>query len=316
MSIANEIIINNPDKYETVINSRILGKQLQMKLNQYAALQRQYDTILQKENNNRKHGDGSWIDLQNRNYQKGMVSNPEESTDDWKFLGKSNDIGDCKLKAVEDKKTTFSSIVYYPSDFGNDWNKSCFGGIKGKNVNSSFQPKTITSTPPNGTTRLGGEEGEQILKEMNVLQKDIQKISKKITIMNTGLKKTAGLLTNETDRQSIELENIMDRLKNDRIEINKLINEPDHTAAEEDSYMRQTSSYSTYGLWVLQVVLLLFIVFYIFSRETSDISIYIYLFIGIWFIILGKQVYGPAKTYISDVWKYISYYLVIPWFIV
>ena len=44
MTITNEIINSNPDKYETVIQSRILDKQLQMKLNQYTALQRQYDT--------------------------------------------------------------------------------------------------------------------------------------------------------------------------------------------------------------------------------------------------------------------------------
>jgi hypothetical protein len=316
MTITNEIINSNPDKYETVIQSRILDKQLQMKLNQYTALQRQYDTILQTQNNNRKHGSDSWMDLQNVNYQKGMVSNPIESTGDWIFLGKSNDIDDCKLKAVKDKKTTFSSIVYYPSDFGNDWNKSCFGGIKGKPINSSYQPKTITSIPPNGTTRMGGEEGEKILKEMKILQDEIKKLSKKITNANTGLKKATQLLKGLVSTPDNELENILDRLKNDRIEINKLINEPDHTASEEDSYTRQLSSYSTYGLWVLQVVLLLFIIFYIFSRDTSDISIYIYIFIGIWFIILGKHVYGPVKTYMSDIWKYISYYLVIPWFIV
>jgi len=54
MSITNELIQDNPDKYETLLESRILGKQLQMKLNQYKAIQNQYDTLLQYENNNRK----------------------------------------------------------------------------------------------------------------------------------------------------------------------------------------------------------------------------------------------------------------------
>ena len=60
MSVTEEIIQNKPDKYETVLKSRILGKTLQMKLNEYNALQNQYDTILQAENNNRKRGGGGW----------------------------------------------------------------------------------------------------------------------------------------------------------------------------------------------------------------------------------------------------------------
>jgi hypothetical protein len=55
---------------------------------------------------------GYWLDLKNENYQTGMVSRPTESTDDWKYLGKTNNLEDCKLKAVEDNKTAYSSIVY------------------------------------------------------------------------------------------------------------------------------------------------------------------------------------------------------------
>ena len=42
MTITNEIINSNPDKYETVIQSRILDKQLQMKLNQYSLSKAKY----------------------------------------------------------------------------------------------------------------------------------------------------------------------------------------------------------------------------------------------------------------------------------
>ena len=217
MSIAEQVIQDNPDKYESVLKARILGRQLQLKLNQYNALQSQYDTLLQYENNNHNQaaardavcksrnpgtaivkdvktkcrecgcdyalGSTGWIDfcnasnaestccgtnnttvtfyttsfqdwtdIPNTSYQYGMVPNSTASTDDWKFLGKTDNLTNCKLKAVEDKNTAFSSVVYYPSDFGDSWNKSCFGGVKGGNINPQPEPKTITSLAPNGTT--------------------------------------------------------------------------------------------------------------------------------------------------------------------
>ena len=329
MSIANEIINNNPDKYETVLQSRILGKQLQMKLNQYNAYQRQYHDLLYEQNNNRDKGTGlsddwfvvngswkqlggSWTDLQNKNYLFGMVSSPTGNTDDWKFLGKTDTLDECKLKSTQNKDNVFSSVVYYPSDFGNDWNKSCFGGVKGKNTNARDVTNTITSLAPYGSTSLGGDSGEIILRKMKTLQDEIKKLSKKVSKDKTRIKQTDELLKNEDISEVIDIENILKRMKNDRIEINKLVKEPDNTAAEEDSYIRQISSYTTYGFWLLQVVILLGMIFYIYSRHTNDISLYVYLFIAIWIFILGKKMYGPTKTFITDTWKDITYYLVIP----
>ena len=39
MSFVENIIQDNPNKYESLIESRILAKQLDMKINQYNALQ-------------------------------------------------------------------------------------------------------------------------------------------------------------------------------------------------------------------------------------------------------------------------------------
>ena len=241
-----------------------------------------------------------------------MVSNPDESTDDWKFLGKTDNLNDCKLKSIEDKDTVFSSIVYYPSDFGNDWNKSCFGGIKSKMTTQNYQPKTITSVPPNGSTRLGGKEGEILLKRMKRLQDEIRKLSKKVNSDNDGINQSSAMLKDSTSLQTNNLENILERLKKDRFEINKLINEPNYSAKEEDSYLRQTSSYTSYSLWILQVLMLLFTVSYFYSRQSNDIPFYIYLFLSIWIYILGKRIYGPVLSFFSVMWYYISYYLVNP----
>jgi len=306
MSINNKITEDNTDKYETLLNSRILGKTLQMKLNQYDALQRQYNTLLSNMNNNGNQERGVWLDLQNENYQTGMVSSPTGSTDSWKFLGKTDTLTNCKLNAIQDKKAVFSSIVYYPSNFGNSWNKSCFGGVKGKGINISYQPKTITSLAPNGTTRLGGEEGEKILKEMKKLQNDMKKLTKEIKASEIGFDKMNTLFTSETVSKNMELSKLLEKLEMDRIEINKTLDEPDQTATEEDSRTRQLQNYTNYGFWMLLVFLSIFVVFYLYVRADSDISIYIYLFITAWILMFIKTYYKTFQWYGSKVGDLIS----------
>jgi hypothetical protein len=378
-SFTEQIMCDDPDKYEMLLESRILGKQLQMKLNQYNALQSQYNSLLQRENDiNRRNrlntevkkecldknsncpawksccpgGTGSnatitcgqsdcpvsgkpcigtwmketcpktcnlcdnlnkslepgssWNDLQNKNYQMGMVSSPTQSTDDWKFLGKSDSLTDCKLKAVQDNNTFYSSIVYYPSDFGNDWSNSCFGGIKGKNINSGYQSKTITSLAPNGTTALGGDEGEKIVKEMKLLQRQIAKQIKKINKFSTGLDNTKTLISGETISKREELEKIVSQMETDRYEIDKLLKQPDESAEEEDSNIRQISSYTTYSLWLLLGIVSIYMAYYVYSRESYEISMAVYVFIAVWIIIIGKYYYKTFINYGDSFWNYIS----------
>lgn len=304
MSFTEQIIQDNPDKYEILLESRILGKQLQMKLNQYNALQSQYDSLLQRQSSRKNNA--VWSDLNNKNYQMGMVSSPTQSTNDWKFLGKSDTLHDCKLKAVQDDNKTFSSIVYYPSDFGNDWNKSCFGGIKGKNINSEYQHKTITSLPPNGTTALGGNEGEQIAKQMKKIQNQIKKLTRKIKKSGKGLDKTKTLLSGETVSQSEELENLLIKMEKDRREIDTLLRQPDELAGEEDSNIRQISSYTTYSLWLILGIISIYMLYYVYSRESYDISMAVYVFVAIWILIIVKYYYRTVIDYGEGSWKYIS----------
>jgi len=303
MSFTEQIIQDNPDKYENLLEARILGKQLQMKLNQYNALQNKYDTLLQGQSTKQN---AVWSDMNNENYQMGMVSSPTQTTDDWKFLGKSNTLTNCKLKAVQDDTATFSSIVYYPSDFGNDWSKSCFGGIKGKNINSGHQLKTITSLAPNGTTALGGDKGEKIARQMKTLQNQIKKTIKKIQKSGKGLDKTKTLLSGETVSKSEELEKLLIKMEKDRYEIDTLLRQPDELAGEEDSNIRQISSYTTFSLWLLLGLVSIYMAYYVYSRESYEISMAVYVFIAVWIIIIGKYYYKTVVDYGESSWKFIS----------
>jgi hypothetical protein len=304
MSFTEHIIQDNPDKYESLLEARILGTQLQLKLNQYKAFHNQYDNLLQRRNI--KGNNAVWSELNNENYQIGMVSSPTQTTDDWKFLGKSNTLNDCKLKAVQDDTATFSSVVYYTSDFGNDWSKSCFGGIKGKNINSGYQSKTITSLAPNGTTALGGDEGEKIAKEMKKLQVQIKRLTKKIKRSGKGLDNTKILLNGESTSKSEELEKLLVKMEKDRYEIDTLLRQPDELAGEEDSNIRQISSYTTFSLWLLLGLVSIYMSYYVYSRESYEISMVVYVFIAIWILIIGKYYYRTVIDYGESFWKFIS----------
>jgi len=307
MSLTDNIIQDEPDKYEILINSIIKNKELQMELNKYNALQYQYDILLRNENNNRSQStSGYWLDLQNENYQTGMVSGPTESTDDWKYLGKTNKLEDCKLKAVEDEAMAYSSIVYYPSDFGNDWSKSCFGGVKGKNINAGYQKKTITSLAPNGTTRLGGSEGDNILKEMKKIQKKIKTLVNELKISDIGLEKTKDLFNDQANEKMNELNNLLEKLKKDRKDINKILQEPDEDAFEDYNRTKQIENYTAYGLWLLLAIISICIIFYLYTKQDSDIPMGIYVFIAIWVLIFIRKYYTTVINYSESLWKYIA----------
>jgi hypothetical protein len=242
-----------------------------------------------------------------------MVSSPTTSTKDWQFLGKTNNLNDCKVKAVQDESKAYSSVVYYTSDYNyggantaNLWKNSCFGGVKGQNINKGSIYGVTTSLAPNGTTRLGGDSGEKILKEMKKIQEEITTLTKKAQADGIVLDNTKQILVGELSTKQNELNNLLYKLQSDRNKINKLMIEPDQTAGEEDSNIQQTSNYTIYTLWLLLAIISFYVAYHIFSREIYDISILAYIFIGIWMIIIGKQYYSESKDYARKSWQYVS----------
>ena len=60
MSFFDTVINEKPGKYETIIESRVLAKQLEMKIKQYNSTQSAYDKLIQSETINRKPPSGGW----------------------------------------------------------------------------------------------------------------------------------------------------------------------------------------------------------------------------------------------------------------
>ena len=302
MSITDKIIQDNPTKYDILLEARILSKVLQMKIDQYNSLQNQYNNLLQIQNNT----GGKWTDQVNMF----LATSPEY----WKFLGKTDNLNDCKLKAIQDENNAYSNVVYFPSDYGGNstaswvesYRKSCYGIVKGGGIYLWPSTGITSSLAPNGTTRMGGDDGEKILKEMKKTQEEIATLTQKAQAAGIVLDKTKQTIVGEISSNKNELNNLLYKLQSDRNEINKLMSEPDQTAGEEDSNIQQTSNYTSYGVWLVLAIISFYVAYHIYSREIYDISILAYIFIGIWIIILGKQYYSESKEYARKSWKYVS----------
>ena len=251
---------------------------------------------------------GYWTDIKNENYANGLVQ-LQESNENWKFLGKTNNIEKCKIKAVHDKENEYSSIVYTGS--GNNPN-ACFGGIKGGKTNPTHIKGVITSLAPNGNTRLGGEAGNKILKEMKKIHNQIKNISKQAEKDNIGLQKSNNLLNINKSAQEQELTQLLKKLSNDRKKINKILNEPDELGAAEESGFRQTSNYYMYLLWILLVLVSFVLSYHIISTDNESISTLAYVFVAIWILILGRYYYEKTKSYGVTILNYISTIFVNP----
>ena len=305
MSVTDKIIQDNPTKYETLLEARILSKVLQMKINQYNALQNQYNNLLQTEINNRKNNTDAF--LKKWTDQNNVVTYPTnlDVNTNFIFLGNSDNLNDCKLKAIHDKSTAYSSVAYYGSV---SWNtNACYGVVKGYYPTSQSNVNGMTqSFAPNGTTQMGGDNGEKILKEMKKIQEEITALTQKAQAAGIVLDKTKQTIVGEISSNKNELNNLLYKLQSDRDEINKLMREPDQTAGEEDSNIQQTSNYTIYVLWLALAIISFYVAYHIYSREIYDISILAYIFIGIWIIIIGKQYYSESKEYARKSWHYVS----------
>ena len=114
------------------------------------------------------------------------------------------------------------------------------------------------------------------------------------------------MLNGETTSKSEELEQLLAKMKVDRLEIDKLIRQPDEAAGEEDSNIRQISSYTTFSLWLLLGLVSIYMSYYVYSRESYEISMAVYVFIAVWIIILGRYYYRTVIDYGESSWKFIS----------
>jgi hypothetical protein len=247
---------------------------------------------------------GYWDDIPNENYMYDMVQTPGQSTEDWKYLGKTKNSDECKLKAVEDIKNEYSNVVYTSNEIQGIFKGTCYGNIKGGKNNPHYDKDVITSLSPNGTSRLGGEAGQKILKQLKNKANEIEDIIKQQKTNIKGVLKTNNKLVAERNANMNKLENTLNKLKQDRIKINNMLKLSNDSATSEDGYQRQLSNYSVYFLWIILVIISIVLAIHLITRD--DVSVITYIFIGIWTLILCKVYYNQVIQYVNKTMNYIS----------
>lgn len=305
VSFIDNIIEDTPDRYENTIQSRIISKQLKLTLQQYDNLQNQYNMLLK--NSLQTKNKNKWVELNDQNYMYGMVDADGNSNDNFKFLGKANSLNECKLKAIEDENTEYSSIVYNTSTINGNYSKSCYGNIKDRNHNKHTENGFITALAPNGSSRIGGSEGDVLLKKMTQLQEEIKTYVSRLENIKLGLKNTGDIINHNKTNINNDMNTIIDRLKQDKIELDKLLTKPDESGVEENSRIQQISNYTRYLIWVILVILSLILVSRMYLFESTDISIFTYIFIIVWLIIFGIYYYKQIISFVGKLKQYILY---------
>jgi hypothetical protein len=258
---------------------------------------------------------GYWNDIRNENYMAGFISKPKTSNDNWKYLGKTKNINDCKLKAVEDENNSYSSIVYNTTTDG-AWKNTCYGGIKGGDTNPQYHSGITTSLAPNGTSRLGGDEGEKLLNKMKKFQNEIKSLINNFKKENVSINKKNNLITKNKKHTNYELEQLTEKLDKDRKEINKLLRDSSAIGEEQDSDFRQETNYMIYILWIILVIVSIFLTYHIINTDSNTITPVTYIFIGIWILIFikyyYKQVVAYGMSYGITALNYVSSFIVDP----
>ena len=237
---------------------------------------------------------GEWMNIENNDYSQGLVEF-KGSNDDWKYLGQTNSIEECRLKSVQDKDTLYSSVVYTTDNGIN--NKTCYGGVKGGKSNSRSVAGVTTSLAPNGSSRLGGAKGEELLKQMKTIQDEIYALMKTQKIHNKKSNKKEYLISADRNELNNELKDILSKLQADRTKITKLLNEPDEIANNEDGSYRNTINYIIYVLWIIVAIISIILAIHLYYSDSEGISPITYIFVGAWTIVFISHYYTQFMYY-------------------
>ncbi len=245
---------------------------------------------------------GYWLDIKNENYFKNLISVPGLSNTNFKFLGKTDTLQGCKIKSVEDKNSEFSSITYVTDESTSGFKKSCYGNYVNGKDNPTSEKGFITSLAPNGTTVLGGEEGKRLLKAMKDIQDEIKKMVEKQKDYSIGLEKTNDMLIELREERNKKLNNYIEKLRLDRIEINKVLDEPQDIGMEIKSQENQISDYFHYILWIILVIISIGLAAHLLINDKEKISVFTYVFAGVWILILGNWYAEQIMYYSGKAW--------------
>ena len=179
-----------------------------------------------------------WLTKNGENNMSGLVADGGESTEDWKYLGQTDNITQCRAKAVADStknQNIYSSVVYNTKDATeNNFAKTCYGGIKNGQTNKVTDNKAISSYPPHGVSVLGGQRGLLLLNRLKILNEEIEQLMKNYNVLTASEIKKGATYKSKTINSNEELKKLIKKLKKERIKIEDEIKKKNQFNGEND----------------------------------------------------------------------------------
>lgn len=219
---------------------------------------------------------------------------PKTTNPDWEYLGEFNNLEDCKKSSIQTTQGKYASIVYYTADFGNNWANTCYGGVKGGQINPQVQSNVITSIPTlTYSPPTSGNDVKLLVNSMKKIQNELNVLLDKQKTKQGSLNQIANAFKSQDKVPDIDLVELDKKIQENKQEIDKISTDlAEYNYAENDTISRK-SVYTNYMIWVILVLLTLWVSLQLYLSPSDNIYMYIYIFVSIWvlfFIIYYNRV--------------------------
>lgn len=242
-----------------------------------------------------------WRDLKNKNLMdKSDLKKAGDENEDYYYLGKAANLNECKLESIKSGED-FKNIIYYSDD--SPWNKMCYGNFNDKSDFTIKQTNVTSSIAPNNNTFLLGNDVYNLIDRMEKKSKQIDCIIKKLENNNYDFKVEPVSQINKKNNydpvqkmlKREELNDVVNKIQNNRIEINKIIQNSQDSAEKESMSLIMKSNFLMYIYWILILTVSIYLIFYIYYTQSENISFMVYIFIAIWILVLFRLYYRVVK---------------------
>ena len=221
---------------------------------------------------------------------------PKTTNPDWEYLGEFDNLEDCKKESTENRQGKYASIVYYTNEFGNNWAKTCYGGVKGGKMNPLVQQNVITSIPSiTYSPPTSGNDVKLLLNNMKKIQNELNNLLQQQKTRQAELKQTTSIFKSQDNSPDVNLVELDEKIQENKKEIDKISTDLAEYAYTENDSISQKSIHMIYILWVILAILTLWVSLQLYLSPSDNIYMYIYIFVGLW-ILFGLIYYYKAMV--------------------
>jgi hypothetical protein len=167
------------------------------------------------------------------------------------------------------KVNVYEKVIY------NEKTENCYGVLEGADLEPTYNADVTTYTAPGNSTLLGGRKTKELIERLNQVNKDIEKIMNEKKQYTIGVEKTGKKYLSDKKENSKKLDGLIEKLRKDRLKINKLMKENNDVGGEENTSIQNTASWYKFLIFLVGTIIMCYLTFSIISTEGSNVSPFI-----------------------------------------